>query len=595
MSLWVITPSGHAVARFRLGPRGELAVRRQPRSKRSQSGKSSQSSIRQIIEDSTELLERGAHSKALKILSSAVSQYPSDAAVLARYGDALCQAGEISAARDAYRGALVLDESVFQAWYGRGVAELSFKAFADAIACFRRASALEPRDADVRFYLGKALFGMGDVDAAIKELSRAAKSSRIRRQALRQIAVIIPGSPSRRNRAILEARRKWARAEEKIERPGRARKVRRASSSEKLRVGYVSSFFQDRNWMKPVWGVINHHDRSAFEIHLFADEGAPSSESGYKPNRSDSIHSITGLPNETVAKRISKAGIDVLVDLNGYSSPARLGIFMRRPAPVMVGWFNAYATSGIRAFDHIIGDAEVIPPAEERFYSERVLRVAGSYLAFSVLYPVPDVAPPPCVRNGYVTFGCLAPQYKITPEVIAAWVQILRGAPTARLLLKSSCLHDAANRAAVLAKFSQKGIAPERVILEGPEEHYAFLGAYTRVDVALDTFPYNGGTTTMEALWQGVPVLTFSGDRWVGRISRSILAAAGLRDWVEASVGDYIRRAIDLAVSRGTSGRLARLRHQMRDRLLGSAACDSAGLCRELERHYRSLANGEQG
>lgn len=554
-----------------------------------------ESSARQVIDRATKFLLRGASSQALKILAPAIVQFPDNAAIFTRFADALYQAGDILGARNAYRSALVLDESVFQAWYGCGMAEYSLGAHAHATDCLNHAAALKPEDAEVRFYLGKALFQMGEIDRAIDEFSRAAKSGGMQRQAVRQIAVIIPGSASRGNREILQARRASAALEEKFERPAGAGKIRRPGRSGKLRIGYVSSFFRDRNWMKPVWGAINHHDRSSFEIHLFADQGDPTSQSGYRKHSSDFVHSITGLSNAAAARRIARAGIDVLVDLNSYSAPDRLGIFMCHPAPAIAAWFNAYATTGIGAFDCIIGDAEVIPPSEERFYAEQVARVPGSYLAFSVLYPVPAVEPPPSVKNGYVTFGCLAPLYKIVPEVIAAWAQILRAAPTARLLLKSSQLHDAAIRAAVLAKFSRLEIASERLLLEEPEEHFDFLKAYSRVDIALDTFPYNGGTTTMEALWQGVPVLTFSGDRWVGRISRSILAAAELAEWVEPLLKAYIDRAVRLAVSPGTCHELASMRGRMRDQLQRSAACDSATLCRELERRYRLMAKNLQG
>ena len=544
----------------------------------------------QIIYKSTNLLLRGAHTEALEILSAAVLRYSDHAAILTRYGDALYQTGEISAARDAYRRALALDESLFQAWYGRGMAEYSFEGYTVAIRCFRQALALEPRDADARFHLGSALFQMGEVDAAIDELRLAARSRAWRRRSLRQIAAIIPGSPSRGNAAILEARRIWASMEAELERPS-VRKLRGAPKSEKLRIGYLCSFFQHRNWMKPVWGVINRHDRYAFEIHLFADRGDPTAECGYQANPSDFIHCITDLSNQTAAERISEVGVDILVDLNGYSLPDRQGIFMRRPARTVLGWFNMYATTGISAFDYIIGDAAVIPPEEERFYSERVLRVPGSYLAFSVVYPVPAVLPPPCLHNGYITFGCLAPQYKITGEVIAVWQRILCAAPTARLLLKSTCLDDASNRAAVIAQFAAHGTAAERLVLEGPVEHYEFLEAYNRVDIVLDTFPYNGGTTTSEALWQGVPVLTFNGDRWVGRISRSILLAAGLPEWVAPSREGYIERAIELASSTETPRQLASLREILRNRLADSAACDTTTLCRELEQLYRFVAS----
>jgi protein O-GlcNAc transferase len=551
----------------------------------------------QIIERTTRLLLRGAHLEALPILRAAILRHPGNASVLTRYADALHQAEHVAEARDVYRRALALDKGEFQAWYGCGMAEFSSGAYADAIECLCHAVALAPRDADARFYLGKSLFQMGEVDAAIDEFLLAAESTDagMRRQSLRQIAVIIPGSPSRGNGPVLKARQKWARLEEKIERPQRAGVTRRAVASRKLRIGYVSSFFHHRNWMKPVWGMINRHDRSGFEIHLLTDQGSPSAEGGYRAHPGDFIHDITDLSNEEAAAKISAAGIDVLVDLNGYSAPERLGLFMRKPAPIIVGWFGMYATTGIRAFDYIVGDASVVPPEEEPFYSERVLRVSGSYMAFSVLYPVPPVVPPPCLRARRITFGCLAPQYKITDEVITAWARILGAAPTASLLLKSSCLDDGSNRAAVHSRFARAGIAPERVLLEGSAKHYEFLDAYARVDIALDTFPYNGGTTTAEALWQGVPVLTFNGDRWVSRISRSILVAAGLEEWIESSLKSYAQRAIKLAKSPATSGQLMGLRGRMRERLLASPACDTAALCREMEAHYQLIAGISDG
>jgi predicted O-linked N-acetylglucosamine transferase (SPINDLY family) len=159
------------------------------------------------------------------------------------------------------------------------------------------------------------------------------------------------------------------------------------------------------------------------------------------------------------------------------------------------------------------------------------------------------VAPPPCLAAGFITFASLCSQYKINDEVIEAWAMILRQAPEARLLIKNAALGDSTNRAALHERFGRWEIPPTRVLLEGPAKHEAFLAAYERVDIALDTFPYNGGTTTMEALWQGVPVLTFNGDRWASRQSRSLLLAAGLDDWVMPDRDAYIARAVTLARS----------------------------------------------
>lgn len=550
---------------------------------------------RRVIERASALLLHGSGPAALRLLEPVLRRYPENGEVVTRYGDALYLVESVAEAREAYQRALSLDGGIFQAWYGQGCAEFSLGAYAAASGSFQRAVEIDAGDGDARMYLGKCLFYMGHVDEAIAEYRVVARGHdrELRHRALGEIAKIAPESPSLGNAEILKARVAWARAEAKIERPRvklRTRAHARGDGArKKIRVGYVSAFFGWRNWMKPVWGVINEHDRARFEIVLFADRERPSAQSGYRRHRDDAIEDITGLSNEAAAKRIARAGINVLVDLNGYSFASRLGMFMRKPAPVVVGWFGMYATTGVGAFDYVVTDESAMPAAEERFCTERVLRVSGSYLGFRVLYPVPEVAPPPCAATGALTFGCFAPQYKITDEMIATWARILLAVPHGRLVLKNNCLDEESNRSAVWGRFARHGVARERVILEPPAEHYEFLKAYARVDVALDTFPYNGATTTTEALWQGVPVLTFNGDRWVSRTSRSLLRAAGLGEWDMASRARYVERAIELGTSRETPAQLAALRKAMRERVGSSAACDTKRLCGELEGHYERI------
>jgi predicted O-linked N-acetylglucosamine transferase (SPINDLY family) len=300
---------------------------------------------------------------------------------------------------------------------------------------------------------------------------------------------------------------------------------------------------------------------------------------------------MTGQSNAEVARQIREAGVELLVDLNGYSKVGRMALFALRPAPVQVAWFNHYATSGMDCFDVLYADARVLPPAEEHFCSERVVRVSDCYLAFSVNYPVPDVTPPPCAGLGHVTFGSLAPQYKTTPQTIEVWSTILRASPRARLVLKNTLLSSAEGRQYVLGQFSRCGIDTTRIDLEGPAEHFEFLGKYRDVDVALDTFPYNGGTTTMEALWQGVPVLTFDGDRWASRISASLLHAAGLSEFVAPDLAGYVAQAVAIAEAPDTPARLAELRQAMRERLRQSPACDVQGQARFFEREFDRLCS----
>jgi protein O-GlcNAc transferase len=485
-----------------------------------------------------------------------------------------------------------LEESPVGPGFGTRVLKLVQKgAYASALPLLRRALEAPPPVDELAFALARAHFHLGDVHAAVQGLRRLARSpnAEVRRRARGKIAVYIPGDPHAGNAQILKDRRRWALLESKVEPPRHTAKAPRRDPGRKIRVGYVSAFFPARNWMKPIWPLLAAHDRQSFEIHLFLDRGQPDPRQGFVHNPADRVHALDGLTNEAAGRLVAATRVDILVDLNGYSYPSRLGLFMRKAAPVQVGMFNHYATSGVGGFDYLVADHTVLPAGQPTFCSEKVLRVTGSYLAFTVAYRVPKVAPPPCNGSSWFTFGCLAPQYKINEGVIATFAAILRAAPRARLILKNTCMADAANRAEVRGRFLRHGISREQLVCEGPAEHFAFLRAYDRIDVALDAFPYGGGTTTMEALWQGVPVLAFLGDRWAARISASLLRAAGLGEWVCPSRESFVRRAVATAQSPEVHARLSSLRPVLRDKIRTSPASDVQNLCRQLETHYRAV------
>ena len=478
--------------------------------------------------------------------------------------------------------------------------QLSYQAFAGAARSLQHALKLEPDDPDALLALGSCCFAAGEVDAAIDHYERIASHPRCdadtRTKALLEIAKIIPGSPTRSNDAIKGAREAWAtQAAQNLQHakkrtPPRPKKSRVARSP-KLRIAYLSAYFGSRNWMKPVWGVINEHDRAAFELHLLHDNKPPSPASGYRRHSADHVHDIAALDNDGVATLIQKLGFDVLIDLNGYSYTRRLDLLVRKPAPVQLGWFNMFATTGMPQFDAIVGDAHVIPNEEAVFYTEKILRVSGTYLAFNVQYTLPTSSRPHASRRRTALSLSAASRLntRSLPKSSAAWTQILAATPQTRLVLQNTYLHNDQNRADVFARFAKLGIAPERLVFHPPAEHLAFLKTYGEIDVALDTFPYNGGTTTMESLWQGVPVLTFEGDRWAARTAKSLLLAARLDDWVVRSRDAYVKRAIDLARSERTPAMLAALRREMRWGLMESAACDTSRLCRELEAIYKKI------
>jgi predicted O-linked N-acetylglucosamine transferase (SPINDLY family) len=531
------------------------------------------------------LLALGQAAEAVPVFQRALELAPDKETWHCGLGNALLTLGELPRAVVAYRNALKRDDANVEAWCGLGAAQTGMGESAAAANSLRRAIELAPEYGEAHHELGKALFELGQVDEALAAFRRAAGLLSTPELPLGAIATIIPGSPSAGNAVVRAARRAWAavaartvKAAHPPPRPG--------PSGRPPRLGYVCAFFEDRNWMKPVWGLINNHDRARFAVHLFSDAPAARIRHGYRPNPDDRFFDTTALSNAEVARIIEDQRIDILVDLNGYSRLTRLPLFALRPAPVIVAWFNTFAPTGMGCYDYLIGDEHVMPAGEEEFYDERIVRVPGSYLTYEVTYPVPDVGPSPCLTRGGVTFGCLAPQYKVTAAAVAAWGRILRECPGSRLVLKNRFLGSPENRQYVLDLFGRHELPTESVELDGPAEHYTFLDKYNEIDIALDTFPYNGGTTTMESLWQGVPVLTFAGDRWVSRISASLMRTAGLSEYVAADLDGYVERAIELGRDNELAERLALLRQDMRDRLRQAPVCDCRAFTRDIERAY---------
>jgi protein O-GlcNAc transferase len=291
------------------------------------------------------------------------------------------------------------------------------------------------------------------------------------------------------------------------------------------------------------------------------------------------------MSDEAVIAAIRDDGIDILVDLSGHTTGNRLAVFAARPAPVQCSWLGYFGTTGLAEIDYLIADRFVVPPGEEAFYSEAIWRLPDSYLCFTPPREAPQGVPS-TAAGAPLTFGCFNNLLKINPAVVSAWSAILEAVPESRLLLKTRQLDDPALGQALVAQFAAHAIAPDRVVCAGGGPRAALLAAYGAVDIALDPFPYGGGTTTIEALWMGVPVVSLRGDRFTGRVGDSVLTTSGLPELVADSVADYVGRARDLAQDRL---RLAALRAGLRDRLAASPLCDAPRFARHLEGAWRRM------
>ncbi|MBI4692975.1 MAG: hypothetical protein HY749_03050 [Gammaproteobacteria bacterium] len=455
-----------------------------------------------------------------------------------------------------------------------------------ALACASRALTAAPEDAELHHELATYSARLGLTDEAIRHFRLAALGSSALGSLL-SLATYLPGAPGADLAAILAARRRVgaALAARWPELAGLAPPRRRRAGG-RLRLGYLSAHFSWAPYMRPVWGVINQHDRAAVDVHLFADGGAPPFE-GYRPHARDRITLTSDLDVPTLHETLRSADLDVVIDLSGYGAPARAGVFVSAPAPLGVSWFNAFGTNGLPGLQVQMGDAIVCPAADEAYYVERIVRLPRSHLAFAPTTPTPEVGVP---AAGTFTLGCLAPLYKLTGATLDDWCALLAALPESRLALGHADAAQGSNREHLLRRFERRGIARERIRLSGPAANYEFMANYAGIDLALDTRPYSGGTTAAEALWQGVPVLTWRGDRWAARLAASQLHSAGLADFIAADGADFVRRGQALATPQGRA-RLAALRHTLRARLLASPACAVARQARDFERVFHRLAH----
>lgn len=354
----------------------------------------------------------------------------------------------------------------------------------------------------------------------------------------------------------------------------------------RLRVGYVSPDFRQHSCAYFFEPLLNAHDPREVEVFLYSEATREDTTTTRLKARADHWRTTSGRTDAAVAEAVAEDRIDILVDLAGHTSGNRLGVFAQRPAPVQLTWLGYPCSTGLHAFAGRLTDAWADPPGTEAMASEPLVRLPH-FLCYGPPSHAPLPGPPPCQQGRPPTFGSFNAPAKLNEAVLDLWGRLLRTVPGARLLLKGRGLGEAAARTWIVEAFQGRGIPSERIDCRGwiPEGESPLAG-YHQLDVALDPFPYNGATTTCEALWMGVPVVVLAGDRHSARVGASLLQAAGLADWIAATEEDYLRIALDLVVSPES---LAVQRQALRARLRASPLLDADGFGRTVEGLYRRL------
>jgi predicted O-linked N-acetylglucosamine transferase (SPINDLY family) len=302
---------------------------------------------------------------------------------------------------------------------------------------------------------------------------------------------------------------------------------------------------------------------------------------------SDTWRVLVGLSDDAAAQRIRDDRIDILVDLSAHTAGNRLPVFARKPAPVQVTYLGLTGTTGLSSMDYRFTDAYVDPPGDESYCTEELVRLPDTAWCFMPLSGSPDVASLPALEKGYVTFGSFDDIAKVTPHVLYLWARILQQVTASRLLLKGVALRDPESSVRFRQFFADYGIEPERIELlpdePNPLQH---LQQHTALDIALDTFPFEGMTTTFLALWMGVPVVSLAGRNHMTRVGLSILSNAGVPELAARSYDDYVQVAVRLASNLPA---LSALRSTLRQRLQNSVLMDTTRFARNIETAYRAM------
>ena len=531
----------------------------------------------------------GSALQSLGRLEEALAHYQQALRLRANYpeahnnaGNARLRQGQLSEAIAHYEQALKLLPDYPEALNNLGGALVHQGRLTEAGECFERAIALKPDFAGALNNLGGALQSQGRLEEATASFERAVALNPSYEEAHRNLVYTQLYRPGVGLAEIRTAAERWNAIH--IERfravwPDR-RPAPPAATGRRPKLGFVSGDFRSHVVGRLMLPVLEALSRAGHEFACYANSVVDDALTARFRAAAALWRPIAGLSDGEASAQIRADGIEILIDLSGYTADNRLLVFARRPAPLQLTWLGYPATTGMAAMDYLLADHVQVPEESDRHYREKIIRLPAGYHLYRPIDEAPEVGSSPAARNGFVTFGSFNGVQKLTAPAIEVWSRILHRLPAARLVLKAPGFNDPAVQRRYRALFAAQGIGAERLEVLGrtsPAEH---MRAMTETDIALDSLPYTGGATTVDTLWMGVPVITLAGETMAGRLSAGYLDAIGLSELTARSPDHYADLAVALA---SDPARLASLRSGLRPRMTASPLCDEGRFVRSFE------------
>jgi len=530
------------------------------------------------------LRSQGRWDEAVSAYERALQLQPSYPEARMNLGIALAEQEERGAAIAAYRSAIQSKSDFPEAHYNLGKTLGDLGRFDEAMAEYHQAIQLQPRYAEAYNNLGNTLKDEGELEQAFAAYRRAMELKPATALFFSNLIYALPFSPACDAPSLRAEQACWNRLYVEPLRSSRQPHANDPDPARRLKIGYVSPDFRAHAASFFLAPLLEAHDHERFEIHCYANVRRPDAMTARLQKSADVWHDVSGIADDRLAECIREDRIDILVDLAMHTSGNRLPVFARQPAPVQVSWLAYPGSTGLETMDYRLTDAYIDPPDENADGSgERPVRLPDAWCCYEPVEECPPVGPLPAERQGSVTFGSLNQFCKIHEGLLRCWVRLLQAVPGARLLLV--CAESRARQRA-RALFTAYGIAEDRVHLVVRQPWPDFIRLFHEIDIALDSFPCNGMTTTCHALWMGVPVVTLAGTTAVARAGCSLLHTAGLSDWVARNEEEYLAIATQWA---NDLPRLAELRATLRPRLRASPLMDAPRFARHVEAAYRTM------
>jgi protein O-GlcNAc transferase len=528
----------------------------------------------------------GSHDAALRHYSEAIALDPDDYVARNDFGLLLHKFGRYDPAAGQLKKAIELNPEFPGGHINLGNLYRELGRFAAARRCYQRALELDPDNANAHNNLGTVLKDQGMVAEATEHTRRAIEARPAYTEAHSNLLMNLSYMDDVAIDDLHQAHLDWIRTQIGEEIRPESTHQNPPDPERPLRVGYVSPDFSTHPvglFLEPVLGA---HRRSAVQVFCYDDLYRGDAVTERLRSLADQWRPIAGEDDDRVAEIILKDGVDVLVDLAGHTANNRLRLFARKPAPVQASWIGYLHSTCLPQMDYLIADSVAVPEDTRQRFSETVVRLPQCFLCYGQPENRPAVAPPPAVANGFVTFGCYNNLAKLSDRTLKLWTEILGRVANGRLLLKNVAFNDSETREAYLQKLEALGLDATRLILQGSSAHGEYFSSYRQIDIALDPFPFSGGTISADALWMGVPVVTLAGDSMASRTSTSILKCLKLDFLVTRQPDAYVGAAVSLA---GNTAALATLRKDMRQRFRGTALGEPAIFAANLEAAYRQM------